>query len=133
MAEKLSIHDQVVYAAKNEYETHGKNVWINPNSEKNKTWNDQYIDVIATENEEPNKAWVIEIETEESVSQTEAENQWIKYDNAFTYWHLSVPTKSKLEADKLIKANKIEHCEVITWESGTEGKYTFSKLPGLTR
>lgn len=131
-SKKQSDHDNVVYTAKSIYEEHGKNVWINPGSTKNKTWSGQYIDVIATENKNSDKAWVIEIETEDSVSSTEAKNQWEKYDKAFTQrWHLAVPVNSESEALKLVNDTGIEHCKVITWKKNNDGTFTFWGLPGL--
>ena len=131
-SKKQSDHDDAIYSAKNIYEEHGKNVWINPGSQKNRTWGGQYIDVIAIENKNSDKAWVIEIETKDSVSSTEAENQWKKYDNVFTQrWHLAVPVDSESEALNLIKEKNINHCKVITWKKNNDDTFTFWGLPGL--
>lgn len=102
-ANTQSAHDNAVRAAQNIYENHGKHVWINPGSEKNKPWCGFFIDVIAAENQNSERAWVIEIETEDSVSGTEAEGQWTEYDDAYDIWYLAVPTNKADEARELFK------------------------------
>jgi hypothetical protein len=57
-----SEHDAAVVAAAEIYRDHGKYCWINPNGEKNKLWAGYYIDVMAAENKNSDKAWVIEID-----------------------------------------------------------------------
>lgn len=126
-----SAHDNAVRAAKNIYEKHGKYVWINPGSEKNKSWADLYIDVIAAENQNSDRAWVIEIETEESVSGTEAEGQWKEYDDAYNIWYLAVPTSSADKARELLKEHEITNCEIVTWKLKENGLHSFRGLPGI--
>ena len=62
------------------YQQKGKYAWINPGSEKNKAWNSRYIDVIVAESPDATRAWVIEVETDDSVSDSEARDQWQDYD-----------------------------------------------------
>jgi len=129
---KQSEHDNAVLAVKKIYEEHDKKVWINPGYEKNKTWNNQYIDVIATENENSNKAWVIEIETEDSITNSEAEDQWKNYDKAFTtIWYLAIPENLESEAKELLENHKISNCKLITWVSNNNETFTFSFIPGI--
>ena len=107
-------------------------MWVNPGSERNKDWNGCYIDVIVGNSADPDKAMVIEVETDESVSDSEAREQWKDYDATFqTRWRLAVPVKSKDRADQLIKKHGIAHCTTITWEPNSDGTYTFQGLPGL--
>ncbi len=129
---KQSEHDAAVWAAKQIYEYKGKYVWINPGSEKNKAWSGRYIDVIAAESLDATSAWVIEVETADSVSDSEARDQWRDYDNAYQQrWFLAVPTGSKEAAEQLIKKHDISHCTVITWARDANGLHTFWGLPGL--
>jgi hypothetical protein len=76
---KQSNHDGAVRSAGQIYREHGKHAWMNPNGEKNKRWSGRYIDVIAAENQQATSAWVIEIETADSVNDTEARSQWKEY------------------------------------------------------
>jgi len=126
-----SAHDDAVRAVENIYRKKGKTVSINPGGEKNEERKGYYIDVIAKETSSSGKAWVIEIETSDSVSKTETHNQWANYDDVYTVWHLAVPVESKNEAIRLLKQLKIKNCgEVITWERNDEGGHTFWGLPG---
>lgn len=126
-----SEHDAVIYALKALYEHHGKHVWVNPGSEKNYAWCGCYIDVIVVENiPAPSVAWVIEVETEDSVTDEEARNQWCDYDQAYQQrWHLAVPVKSEAKARGLIQKYRIEHCTLATWVLDSKGVYTFNGLP----
>ena len=129
---KQSEHDAAVWAAKQIYEQKGKYVWINPGSEKNKAWNGRYIDVIAAESVDATSAWVIEVETDDSVSDSEASDQWQDYDKAYqNRWYLAVPTGSKQKAHQLIARYGISHCRVITWGRAANGLHAFWGLPGL--
>lgn len=128
-----SEHDAVISSVKQIYLEHGKFAWINPDGEKKQPWNGLYIDVIAVENEKDTKAWVIEIETDDSVNENEAMEQWLNYDKTYTtQWHLAVPSNYETEAKRLLQMHNIEHCKVITWVRNQNGNYSFWGLPGLS-
>lgn len=129
--EKQSEHDGAVYAAQNIYQKNGLKVWINPGSEKNKELGGRYIDVIASERPRFDKAWVTEVETDDSVSESEAKNQWKDYASVYERWHLAVPVSSKSEAEELLRKHRITNCTVITWRHERDGTYTFWGLPGI--
>ncbi|MBU0509560.1 hypothetical protein KKH27_12090 [bacterium] len=125
-------HDGAVNAAGQIYREHGKHAWVNPNEEKNKDWCGYFIDVIAVETRSADHAWVIEVETEDSVSESEAKEQWKDYDKVYTgRWYLAVPRASESEANRLIALHNLQHCTVITWERNANGTHTFWGLPGL--
>ena len=128
---KQSEHDGAVYAAQDIYRQNGKNVWINAGSEKNKEWAGRYIDVIATENPRSESAWVTEIETDDSISDSEAKNQWKDYALAYGRWHLAVPVSSQADAEQLLRKHQISNCTVITWRADSDGSSTFWGLPGI--
>ncbi len=130
--EKQSKHDEAVQAAGQIYRQKGKHAWLNPGGEKNKEWCERYVDVIAVHNRLSISAWVIEIETEDSVSENEARSQWKDYDGVYSQqWYLAVPVPSKATANTLIQKHAITHCTVLTWQRNTDGTYTFWGLPGL--
>ena len=127
-----SEHDDVVHAAGQIYRAKGKHVWVNPGSQRNMAWNERYIDVIAADSQKPDRAWVTEVETADSVSDTEAKSQWNDYAQVYKKWHLAVPVKSENEAKELLKKHGISKCAVITWWRYPNGTYSFSSLPGLS-
>ena len=131
---KQSAHDAAVEAAKDIYRREGKHVWINPGSERNKKRKGYYIDVIASETvdaDDTDKAWVIEVETEDSVTDFEAREQWANYDKAYSNWHLAVPTESKEKAEELTKKHGLAHCKIIRWTKESNGSHRFWGLPGV--
>lgn len=129
---RQSDHDRAVQAAEQIYRQNGKYAWINPDGERNKSWCNRYIDVVAAEKPDANTAWVIEIETEDSVSESEAKSQWEDYDLAYTgHWFLAIPVASKDRASTLLQNHGIVHCSVITWKSNQDGTHTFWGLPGI--
>jgi hypothetical protein len=129
---KQSEHDGAVRAAGQIYRDHGKHAWINPDGEKNKDWGGRYIDIIAAANQQATSAWVIEVETDDSVNDTEAGLQWEDYSKVYSQrWYLAVPSSSKAEAERLLKKHGITNCTVITWTRNQNGTYTFWGIPGL--
>ena len=127
-----SEHDAAVMAAKNIYEQYDKYVWVNPGSQRNKAWNGRYIDVIAADSATSDSAWVIEVETDNSVSESEAAGQWRDYDAVYTRWYLAVPVGKKQTAERLISKHDISHCQVVTWRKNQSGTHTFWGLPLTT-
>jgi len=126
-----SAHDNAVRAAGRIYREKGRVVSINPDGEKNEKWSDYYIDVIVKRSNSSTLAWIVEIETDDSVSEAEARDQWVDYDKAYTTWFLAVPVESEDRANELIKQFGIKHCTVITWNRNNEGNHAFWDLPGM--
>lgn len=124
-------HDGAVRAAGQIYQEHDKYAWVNPDGEKNKDWCGRYIDVIAVANRQSTSAWVIEVETDDTVNDTEARVQWDDYAKVYQHWYLAVPTSSKTEAERLLKGHGITNCTVITWARNQDATFTFWGLPGL--
>ncbi len=129
--DKQSEHDGAVRAAGQIYLENGKISWINPNGEKNKSWSARYIDVIAAEKSDADRAWVTEVETEGSVSDSEARLQWQDYAQAYTHWYLAVPIDLKSSAEGFLQKYNITNCTVITWRWNPNGTFTFWGLPGF--
>lgn len=129
-SQRQSEHDAAVGAAQDIYSAKGIQVWINPGGQKNKAWASRYIDVIALTKSDPSRAWVIEVETSDSVSDAEAKGQWKDYDTVYSSWYLAVPRASKTEAETLLQKHSIAHCTIITWQRNSDGTHTFWGLPG---
>ncbi len=130
--QRQSEHDAAVYAAGEIYRDHGWHVVINLGDERNQDWNGRYIDVIAAPNLQPDKAWVTEIETSDSVTDNEARSQWQDYDSVFESWALAVPEGLAAEAERLLRQYTIQNCTLIAWRRSQDGTHTFSSLPGLS-
>ncbi len=127
-----SLHDAVVKTAGMIYHQHGKYAWTNPGSEKNKSWNGYFIDVIAANEPYPASAWVTEVETDSSVNDAQARTQWVAYDEAYQVWYMAVPSGHENEARRLFNKYGIIHCTVFTWWTDRDGQIVFSHMPGLT-
>jgi hypothetical protein len=127
-----SEHDAAVLAAGAIYAERGKLAWTNPNGQKNKSWCELYIDVIVAADPSGDRAWVTEVETADSVSETEASAQWEDYARAYaTHWYLAAPVGSDQEAGRLLRAHGITNCTVITSQRNPNGSHSFWGLPGL--
>ena len=131
MSQRQSEHDGAVRAAQLIYSAGGRYAWINPDGERNKHWAGRYIDVIAVAALDADEAWVVEIETTDSVTDTEASKQWVDYNNAYSHWYLAVPQESRARADELVTRYGLNHCKVVTWQRNADGTHTFWGLPGL--
>ena len=125
LAQMQSQHDAVVHAAQDIYRDKGKICWINPNGEKNKVRGAYWIDIIVANTESDSTAWLIEIETEDSVSQSEAQDQWSRYSTEYGHWHLAVPSGSEDKAKQLLVDNSVLNCTIITWQRNGDGAHTF--------
>ncbi|HYE67332.1 MAG TPA: hypothetical protein VEA58_01900 [Anaerovoracaceae bacterium] len=128
---KQSDHDGGVRAAGQIYRERGKYVWTNPDGEKNQPWGTYYIDVIAADSPSPTVAWVVEIETDDSVNDAEARTQWVNYAKAYSHWSLAVPNGYVQTAEGLLNRYGITNCNVITWQHNSNGTFTFWGLPGI--
>ena len=133
-----SEHDKVVNASASTYpdlEKKGYKISVNPNGEKNLGLgpdnNKQYPDVIVGKPESPGSgsgtAEIIEeIETEESVSDDEAE-QWKDYaDLGIKTFRLIVPKSKASDAKKIVEKNKIAVNE-IWYYTLANGSVNFTK------
>lgn len=129
---KQNEHDDIVAAITQIYKENGMYAWSNPGSQKNKSWLGIFIDIIAAKAIDAKKAWVIEVETEDSVSEQEAKEQWKDYDATYTTrWYLAVPKSMASDARSLLESHTIMHCELIIWSYDANDVPTFWGLPGL--
>jgi len=94
-------HDLVVEASADTFRKTGGSASTNPSSEKNIEVSGLYPDVVA---KKANGTIVIEeIETEDSVTQDECENQWKPYSELGYQFNLIVPKDSLGLAQRLIR------------------------------
>ena len=103
-----NIHDKVVRDIVSHLNTKTYDVYINPGQEKNAGIGDNYPDVILTERNGTTVKFIMEVETDESVSKEEALRQWKKYVSEINAtFYLVVPTLSLKKAKDLCQREGI--------------------------
>ena len=103
-----NIHDKVVRDIVSHLNTETYDVYINPGQEKNAGIGDNYPDVILTERNGTTVKFIMEVETDESVSKEEALRQWKKYVSEINAtFYLVVPTLSLKKAKDLCQREGI--------------------------
>jgi len=95
-----SFHDQVIKIAAS-YITKYK-VYTNPGSEKNASLGNLYPDIILTDKNTNTVVFTIEVETAESVTESEAD-QWKQFSNLGGTFYLMVPQNQRAEAERICK------------------------------
>jgi regulator of sigma D len=106
---KQEEHDKVIDALSTQYKKVYPKVYTNPNGEKNtsiKEHPDIYPDVLVA-NEENTLQFIEEVETEDSVTEAHAKEQWIPYSNVRTTFYPRVPFGSQDDARKILARLKI--------------------------
>ena len=125
-------HDEIVAEFARQYRDEGKTVYTNPGQEKNKAWNECYIDVIVLDRPNSNSAIVIEVETDSSLTDTEAKDQWVRYSERNDGWWIAVPKNRVGDARRLLLRHHIENCRVVTWERlGLSDRFRLTQLPRI--
>ncbi|MCQ2211781.1 MAG: hypothetical protein MJZ34_15985 [Paludibacteraceae bacterium] len=100
--EKQTIHDRVVNQIGNYLNQQKFDIYVNPGQEKNAGIGDNFPDVILTDKGTTKVRFILEVETEDSVTAEEANKQWKTYSttiNATLY--LVIPEKSEKRAKEL--------------------------------
>ena len=125
-------HDEVIAWYAECYKTLGKVVYTNPGPAKNKAWNGCYIDIVALDYPKANAAILVEVETDTSISDTEAKEQWVPYSKNNDGWYLAVPANRAADAHQLLRRHNISNCHVVTWQRhGPSDKFILSELPQI--
>ena len=100
--ESSNLHDRVVQEIKHSLNQRDYDIYINPGQEKNAGINGNYPDVIMTAKGENTVKFFLEVETTDSITKEEAENQWKKYANEIkATFYLVVPESAALKAKEL--------------------------------
>jgi hypothetical protein len=100
-------HDLVIQAACNNLDKINYRVYANPNQQKNTSINGQYPDIIITPANDSTVKFVIEVETPDSVNNSEV-SQWKTYSQLGGIFYLLVPFASKATAELLCRQNGIK-------------------------
>lgn len=89
---EASLHDKVISEIKNVLNQKDFDIYTNPGQEKNACIGNNYPDVILTEKGTIKVRFILEVETESSVTWEEATTQWKKYSNEINAtFYLVVP------------------------------------------
>lgn len=100
--ENKLLHDRVVEEIKDNLNQKDYDIYINPGSEKNASVAGNYPDVIMTKKGETTVQFIMEVETSDSITKTEAEDQWKKYATEIkATFYLIVPEASRSRAIQL--------------------------------
>ena len=100
-------HDNVIQAAYNNLDKINHRVYTNPNQQKNTSINGYYPDIIITPINDNTVKFTIEVETADSVNNTEV-HQWKIYSQLGGTFYLLVPLASKGLAEILCRQNGIK-------------------------
>lgn len=109
------IHDLVIAALALQYSRRGYVVHANPNQQKNHSFAGMYPDVVVMARSAKRPLLVVEVETEDSVRESEAARQWIEYDERYDAWVLAVPAHVRRTAKALIEQHDLRNVRLVTW------------------
>lgn len=100
-------HDNVIQAAFDNLDKKNHTVYTNPNQQKNTSINGKYPDLIITPINDNTVKFTIEVETADSVNNSEV-NQWRTYSQLGGTFYLLIPFASKRMAELLCRQNGIK-------------------------
>lgn len=103
-----NLHDTIITQIIPRLNTEKYDIYTNPGQEKNAGIGDNYPDVILTLKGEKTVRFIMEVETEDSVTLVEAANQWKKYVTEINAtFYLVVPASALSRAKMLCQQNGI--------------------------
>lgn len=109
------IHDLVIAALAAQYDRRGYVVHANPNQQKNHSVAGMYPDLVVMSKSAKRPLLVVEVETEDSVRESEAANQWIEYDHRYDAWLLAVPAHVRRAVKALVDDHELRNVRIVTW------------------
>jgi hypothetical protein len=99
-----SLHDKVIQTAANQLNRQNHDVFTNPGSQRNVWIGSNYPDIVMTKKGTNTVEFIIEVETVDSLTISEAINQWKKYATEIkASFYLLVPITHKNTAISLCK------------------------------
>jgi len=108
------LHDTVIQTAAQRLDRSKYDVHMNPGSEKNIAVGSEYPDIVVTPRGANTVQFIIEVETEDSVSDSEADAQWKPYSELGGAFYLLVP-HSSLQAARSICLRKAIRAKFATY------------------
>lgn len=119
-------HDRTIASLAALYARRQDEVWTNPGEQNNKLFSGLHPDVIVHDRR---GYYLFEVETEDSVTEEEAVNEWAEFDDAWKIWYLAVPAEKKAEAVHVVLSLGLQHCKVVTYQQREDGIPTFAGIP----
>lgn len=110
-----NLHDYVVNTAATRLDRAKYDVYTNPGTQKNIVIGGQYPDVVVTPKGVNTVQFVIEVETQDSVNDSEAVGQWKPYSELGSTFYLLVPHVSLQIAQNLCLRNGIQAKFAVYW------------------
>ena len=102
------LHDRVINELPDVLNQRAYDIYKNPGQEKNVGIGENFPDIIMTLKDQSTVKFILEVETEDSVTQDEAINQWKRYaDEIDATFYIVVPVNSLSKAKELCKRNDI--------------------------
>ena len=125
MIEMSGLHDKVIREIKDVLNQKSFDVYLNPGQEKNAGIMDNYPDVIMTEKGTTTVKFILEVETEDSVTKAEASTQWKKYsDEIKATFYIVVPQHMLMKAKNLCQQEGV-NARFATYVVMNDGKLNF--------
>lgn len=101
-AQSAALHDRVIDTAVKRLNSVDFDIYTNPGETKRSSILNNYPDIIMTKKGTKDVAFIIEVETVDSINPAEAENQWKKYATEINAtFYLLVPEGSAKKANDL--------------------------------
>ena len=123
--ETANLHDRVVRNIVRELNQQAFDVYINPGQEKSAGIGDNYPDVIMCEKNTKKVRFILEVETADTVTKDEAENQWKKYANEIkATFYIVVPESAAFKAKELCQQFEV-NARFATFSVDDLGALTF--------
>lgn len=122
----MNLHDRIISEVANVLNQKDFDIYTNPGQEKNAGIGDNFPDVIMVEKGTKTVRFILEIETEESITQNEANSQWKKYSNEINATlYLVIPKQFLKKASSLCQQNVI-NVRFITYSINTNNVIEFN-------
>ena len=119
-----NIHDRVIDEIQKVLNQLNYDIYTNPGQEKNVSIGENYPDIIMTEKNRENVEFILEVETEDSITIIEA-NQWKKYTKEINAtFYLVVPEQYLSKAQRLCQQVGV-NARFATYTSGSLGELHF--------
>jgi len=106
--ESQTLHDKIIQQAYDNLDKVGHDVYVNAGQQNNTNVGGEYPDIIITTKDDKAVKFIIEVETSDSINQSEAVTQWTKYSKLGGVFYLLLPKESRNLAEQICIQNNIK-------------------------
>lgn len=124
-AANQALHDRVIQMASNNLDKINHNVYTNIGEQRITKVGEEYPDIIITKKNESAVNFIIEVETSDSIIQSEAVSQWNAYSKLGGTFYLLVPKDSRNLAEQICLQHNIK-ARFGTYSEDTTGSLQIS-------